>query len=155
MLYDIAKVPDPFLRVKCDRLDKQFIVRHVAESMIETMLDNNGVGLAAPQVKSDLNLFVMKIDGNPTICYQPSILFSSKKHSNHIEGCLSIPGVQVSVSRPRQIEVAFWDGTTDRRMKLSHLEARVFQHELDHLNGVLITDYQFKGVRNGDPTIRG
>lgn len=151
----IEKYPSAILRKKCERLDSPFEIRSFASYMIEMMYSNNGVGLAAPQVGSDLRLFVMIIDSQPIACYQPRIMRASKKHSNHLEECLSMPGVQVSVSRPRQIDVEFFDGLVDRKMKLSHLEARVFQHELDHLNGILITDYSFKGVRNADSTIRG
>jgi len=144
MQHWIERYPSAILRKKCERLDSPFEIRSFASHMIEVMYSNNGLGLAAPQVGSDLRLFVMIIDSKAIACYQPRIMQASKKHANHLEECLSLPGVQVSVSRPRQIDVEFFDGIVDRKMKLSHLEARVFQHELDHLNGVLITDYQFK-----------
>jgi len=133
---------DPCLRKK-SRLVK--VVgpgeRLLIESLIATMHEAKGVGLAAPQVGINQRFFVMDIGNGPKAIINPKI---SKKIGLDVleEGCLSIPEVTIMIERPQQITVKYMDenGQT-MEMVCEDLHARVIQHETDHLNGKLITDY--------------
>ena len=134
---------DPCLRQKCNLVQKVGIPeRLIVSSLLDTLQDYNGWGLAAPQVGVNEQIFVITIDGDILAVINPVI---TKKIGTSVmeEGCLSIPRKQIKVERPEEIEVEFLDlhGQTVV-MKLSGVWARVFQHEYDHLQGVLITDYE-------------
>lgn len=115
--------------------------RMLIASLIETMLQNKGVGLAAPQVGINEQIFVADIGDGPMAFINPHIL---KRRGAEVmeEGCLSIPGVLVNVKRAKTIVVQFVD-EHNRKVKreCSELLARVIQHETDHLNGKLIVDH--------------
>ena len=119
-------------------------VREFIESMKETMIDANGIGLAAPQVGRNIRVIVVKLQyGDIQEMINPTI----KWYSDHVvkveEGCLSIPGKYIELIRPSKISVSFQDLSGKyKRWKLKSLEARVVQHEIDHLDGILMTDYE-------------
>ena len=119
-------------------------VREFIGSMKETMIDANGIGLAAPQVGRNIRVIVVKLQyGDIQEMINPSI----KWYSDHVvkieEGCLSVPGKYVELTRPSKISISFQDLSGKyRRWKLKSLEARIVQHEIDHLDGVLMTDYE-------------
>jgi peptide deformylase len=133
---------DPCLRVKSDSVkDIGPAERMLIEAMLETMYEQKGVGLAAPQVGVNQQIFVADAGEGPMVVINPKIIKKSGSATQE-EGCLSIPGVVVNVRRPQKIVVQFQDinnKTVER--ELTDLLARVFQHESDHLNGKLITDY--------------
>jgi peptide deformylase len=107
------------------------------------MNDALGVGLAAPQVGLSQRLLVYRVGHEaPLIALvNPEIEWSSDDGEEAEEGCLSIPGVGVDVDRPVHVRVSALDEYGDRRtVEASGLEARVIQHEMDHLDGVLILD---------------
>jgi peptide deformylase len=112
--------------------------------MKETMIDANGIGLAAPQVGRNIRVIVVKLQyGDIQEMINPTI----KWYSDHVvkveEGCLSIPGKYIELIRPSKISVSFQDLSGKyKRWKLKSLEARVVQHEIDHLDGILMTDYE-------------
>ena len=120
--------------------------------MLFTMREVGGVGLAAPQIAIPLQLAVIKIGETPTrknLTALPSIVLINPKIENHSkvelqdwEGCLSLPAVRGLVPRYKQIVVSYYDetGKRQRRVVDNFFEARVFQHEIDHLNGVLFVD---------------
>lgn len=139
---EIVKHPSEILRRTCTGRSNAPYIASFGLRMIKTMIQNNGCGLAAPQVGSDLDMFVMYINGRPEICYAPRIANRSETKSVAQEGCLSIPGVFVPVERPTEIEVEFYNHNAQPvQMTLSGLEARCFQHEYQHLQGILIIDY--------------
>lgn len=110
-------------------------VAEVAQSMLKTMFENNGIGLAAPQVGLNKRIFVM---GNPTqsfVCVNPEII-SGQGQIKGEEGCLSFPGLYLHVNRFETIQVRYQDiiGKLHER-EFTGIVARVFQHEYDHLNG--------------------
>ena len=109
-------------------------------SLIETMHENKGVGLAAPQVGINEQIFVADIGEGPMAFINPQIL---KRRGADVleEGCLSLPGILVDVKRPKTITVQYTD-EHNRKVKgeFGELLARVIQHETDHLNGKLIID---------------
>jgi len=133
---------DPCLRKKSSVVeDVGPSERMLIQSMIETMHQAKGVGLAAPQVGINKRLFVIDVGEGPIAIINPSI---TKKASTVVleEGCLSIPEVTVMVERPDQITIKFINEQGQmKKMICEDLLARVVQHETDHLNGKLIIDY--------------
>jgi len=112
------------------------------EKMFVTMKQGKGVGLAAPQVGVPQRLFVIQVDGDkPRVFINPEIVETSVDLVGFEEGCLSIPGVYADLDRPAEVRVQAWN-ERGRRFVLGAegFLARVVQHELDHLNGVLFTD---------------
>ena len=111
------------------------------------MKENHGVGLAAPQVGISQQIIVINTDKNinALALINPQILARSTSTEEDTEGCLSLPGVSLKINRARKISVAFQDEFGHpREIKAKGLTARVLQHEIDHLNGILITDYTKK-----------
>ena len=101
-----------------------------------------GVGLAAPQIGVSKRVFVAAIDDKVTVMVNPDIIWRSKEKAPKEEGCLSLPGIEITVERPVEIIVTYYDKKgRQRERKLRDFNARVVQHEYDHLDGVLITDY--------------
>jgi len=144
MILDILHDGDEILKkISCSViLDDE--VREFIGSMKETMIDANGIGLAAPQVGRNIRVIVVKLQyGDIQEMINPAI----KWYSDHVvkieEGCLSVPGKYVELTRPSKISISFQDLSGKyRRWKLKSLEARIVQHEIDHLDGVLMTDYE-------------
>lgn len=142
--------PDPILREQCapiERVDAD--LRRFLESMLETMYDAPGVGLAAPQVGVLRRMLVMdagfkKSEGpaEPFMLINPEILDSGDGTRVYEEGCLSIPEMFAEVERPATVLVRYIDidGKVQERRFESHA-ATVVQHEIDHLNGILFIDY--------------
>jgi peptide deformylase len=114
--------------------------RRLIEDMLETMYDAAGVGLAAPQVFNNQRLFVYDVGEGGHALINPEIL-TAEGEEVATEGCLSIPRLQGDVPRSQRITVAGLDARGRRvRIEAEEYLARVFQHEIDHLNGVLFTD---------------
>lgn len=142
-MYKIVTYPNPVLRRKADPVDEiDEKIRRVADNMIETMYKEEGVGLAAPQVDVSKRLIVMDIGQGPIALFNPEIVRKTDEEETIEEGCLSLPGVRIDVSRPTQIVVrAQTDQGEWEEIEADGLLARVFQHEIDHLNGILIIDH--------------
>lgn len=117
-------------------------LRKLLLDMRDTMAEEEGVGIAAPQVGSPLRVCLARIDGRVTTLVNPEITFRSTKKETEEEGCLSCPGFQVAVPRSTEIIVRYLDGRGQKQeRRLTDFNARVVQHEVDHLDGVLIVDY--------------
>jgi|SRR5436190_1185851 len=149
-LLDIKYDPDPILREKGKRVKTFDASLHkLAADMFETMHANNGVGLAAPQIGQSIRLLVAEYVPDPkekekgfkvALC-NPEIVKASDETATGPEGCLSIPGWIGDVPRPVSVTVkAQTPEGKEVRIKASDYYARVLQHEIDHLNGVLFTD---------------
>lgn len=111
----------------------------LAHILAQTMIVNNGIGLAAPQVGLPHRAFVMM--GKPIFCcFNPIVVDTSSEQIYLEEGCLTFPGLIVKVKRPKMIRARYTEpnGQTVTK-KFIGMTARVFQHELDHLNGILFT----------------
>ncbi len=111
------------------------------QAMLVAMRESKGVGLAAPQVGINQQIFVADIGDGPMAFINPKII---KKSGGDVieEGCLSIPGVTVMVRRPERIVVRYIDENNQPHEKIyEEMMARVIQHEMDHLDGKLIVDY--------------
>ncbi|BCX49346.1 peptide deformylase [Haloferula helveola] len=161
MILDIVQYGHPVLRERCqpvERVDDE--VRKLAEDMVETMYDAQGVGLAAPQVGVALRLAVvdvahdpecvsfLKVNGEdakledwmPLVFINPELDLGTEKEKD-TEGCLSIRDIRADVSRPAALRAKLpqLDGTVIE-LETDGLLARAIQHETDHLNGVLFID---------------
>ena len=140
---EIRVVGDPVLRERApDVTNFDSKLRQLAFHMIEVMHDAPGMGLAATQLGVVQRVLVYEIeDDQPRILVNPHILLYSDEKEVHDEGCLSVPDVTVPVERSLGIEVEAAD--LHGNVTLFHaddMEARVIQHETDHLDGVLILD---------------
>jgi len=137
--------PDPVLRKVAEPIevidDK---LRALAEEMIESMYEENGVGLAAPQIGESIRLVVIDTtpeERNPIVLINPEIVEKSRKKVAAEEGCLSLPGLSASISRPEQVTVEAQDlDGNEIVIEGDGLLARALQHEIDHLDGVLFID---------------
>jgi peptide deformylase len=135
---------DPVLKSRAtpvDRFDET--LRNQVARMAGLMSDALGVGLAAPQLGVSQRLVVYRVgpDAPVITLANPEVEWSSEQRETLEEGCLSIPGISVDVERPVHVRVRALDEQGDeRRVEASGLEARVIQHEMDHLDGVLILD---------------
>ncbi|MBN1529323.1 MAG: peptide deformylase [Thermoleophilaceae bacterium] len=140
----IRRLGDPVLKSRAtpvDRFDES--LRHQVERMAGIMRDAFGMGLAAPQLGISQRLLVYTVgtDAPVIVLANPEIEWSSDDTEGLDEGCLSIPGITIEVDRPVFIRVRAQDEEGQERLvEASGLEARVIQHEIDHLNGVLILD---------------
>lgn len=141
MGYDIRTFGDPVLAAVAEEvqnIDAKII--RLSDSMLQAMYKAPGLGLAAPQIGVQKKIFVYDIDDEPITLINPRIVESSGEWV-YDEGCLSIPGLYVEMLRPKQVllEAVDLDGN-EIRIEADELLARLFQHELDHLNGVLMFD---------------
>ncbi|NRB06867.1 MAG: peptide deformylase [Richelia sp.] len=121
-------------------------IRQIVRDMLQTMYSNDGIGLAAPQVGIHKQLIVIDCEPDnpanpPLILINPVIKQVSRELCLAQEGCLSIPGVYMDVTRPELVEVAYKDENgRPRSLKAGDLLGRCIQHEMDHLNGVVFVD---------------
>ncbi len=117
-------------------------IRELIKKMREAMEATNGVGLAANQIGLDMKVFVARVEGKFYAIFNPEIVKISKELVVAKEGCLSVPGTTDEVVRPYQISLKGFDKNGKRlSIKAWGYQARVFQHEVDHLNGKLFIDY--------------
>lgn len=161
MIREIVQYGHPVLRQRCRTISEvdDSIIQLVAD-MLDTMVDANGVGLAAPQVGEDLRLAVidvshdpecvsfLKVNGEeadllsimPLVFINPELEFGQEKDFG-MEGCLSIRGIRAEVRRPEMVKATLpqLDGSV-MVLETDGLLARALQHEIDHLNGVLFVD---------------
>jgi peptide deformylase len=116
--------------------------RKLVSEMKETMEKENGVGLAAPQLGFLERIILVKENNETSVFINPVILEKSKEKGVLEEGCLSVPGFCLEIKRPSRIKIKALDlEGKELSLELKDLPARIFQHETDHLNGVLIVDY--------------
>lgn len=146
---------DPILRKKTKEVQSQFLktqgFKNMVLQMFYTMEQTDGVGLAAPQIGKSLRLAVIQV--NPTkfrknlerlpktVIINPRILWHSKEEAEDWEGCLSFPDARGKVFRYKEIKVRYTNENGQEIVRdLIGFSARVFQHEIDHLNGILYID---------------
>jgi len=133
---------DPCLRAKSEPVEEIGPgERMLIQAMLAAMHEHKGIGLAAPQIGINRQIFVADIGDGPIAVINPKILKASGSDVME-EGCLSLPGIHVNVKRAGKISVRYMNekGRTVER-EYTELMARVFQHESDHLDGKLIIDY--------------
>jgi len=162
MILPILAYGDPILKKECDEIEKNYPkLSNLISDMFETMYKAKGVGLAAPQIGKNIRLFI--VDGSPfaekeegeeddplaegiedfkKVFINPIIEEEDGKEWPFQEGCLSIPKIRENVSRKPDIVVSYYDENwVLHEEKFSGYAARIIQHEYDHIEGVLFTDY--------------
>jgi len=149
--YRVVCYPDPVLGRKAkpiEEIDDE--VRRRAAEMIEIMHETRGVGLAGPQAGWSARIVTLNTTGEPdgdAVFINPEITSSAGEETDE-EGCLSLPGIQAKISRAAQVEVRAYDlDGQEVNIKTDGLLARAWQHETDHLDGVLILDRMSPAAR--------
>jgi len=141
----IVKYGNPILSKVCREVDDFPVEKEIIRNMYDSMYEAEGIGLAANQIGLDMNLFIIDIthteETDETFEFVNAKIIDSWGESLYGEGCLSIPEVSFDVKRPEEIQVNYQtiDGTR-KEGKFDGLTGRAIQHEIDHLNGMLITD---------------
>ncbi len=132
----------PTLRAKGKKVPKVTKrIKDLIRDMGETMVKADGVGLAAPQVGESLRICIAPINGKFMALINPEITSKSAETNVDEEGCLSLPKIYLPIERSTKITVAFMDSKGQHQERqLEMFEARVVQHEVDHLDGILIVD---------------
>ena len=144
MIRDLVNSENSLLHQKIKscgvNLDRHFL----AKTLIENMFHHNGVGLSANQIGIDERAFVMMRDvenNEILVCFNPKIVKSYREEVEFEEGCLSYPDVFLNICRPDKIVIKYEDvDKKEHKMKLQGFASRVFQHELDHLDGIDFTE---------------
>ena len=158
-ILQISEIGSPVLRTRSNIISDyhQPQIQALIGDLIATAEAANGVGIAAPQVASGLRLFIVASRPSPRYPYAPTMLPTAMINPEIVgrsaeivmgwEGCLSVPGVRGFVPRHQSIEVTYFtaDGEFVQR-KLTDFIARIFQHELDHLDGILFPDRVLKAT---------
>ena len=151
MVLPIVIYGDPVLRKICEDINPDYpdLTKLIAD-MYETMYAANGVGLAAPQIGKAIRLFVIDSSrmgdeedpGMKQVFINAEILEESEEEWKFEEGCLSIPGIREKVERPEEIRIKYLDENFKPHDEvIDGIAARVIQHEYDHIEGILFTDY--------------
>ena len=152
---DIKVAPDSVLSKKAIEvkvIDQNIVT--LLDDMQETMIENDGIGLAAPQIGVLKRLLVMNsgLDKDSNSFYRminPKIISKSNDLYGHNEGCLSFPGQFVFLERPKNVEVEYKNEKGKKIIRsFDGLESICVQHEIDHLDGVLLVDYLSKLKKN-------
>ncbi|HAC64344.1 MAG TPA: peptide deformylase [Cyanothece sp. UBA12306] len=149
----IAQLDNPVLRQQSQEITEitDPILQELIDSLIAKTIEVSGVGIAAPQVSQSIRLFILASHPNPRYpqapkmepiaMINPSIVSHSHEIVKDWEGCLSVPGVRGLVPRYQWVEVEYCDRFGhSQHQKLTDFVARIFQHELDHLNGLVFLD---------------
>jgi peptide deformylase len=161
MILPIVAYGDPILKKECEEINENYPdLQQLISDMFETMYKAKGVGLAAPQIGKNIRLFI--VDGSPfaededeeddpmaegienfkKVFINPIIEEEDGKEWPFQEGCLSIPKIRENVSRKPEITVSYYDENWElKEESYSGYAARIFQHEYDHIEGILFTDY--------------
>jgi len=151
MIYPIVVYGDPVLKKRAEEIKKdEMDVKALAADMFETMYNASGVGLAAPQIGISKRIFV--VDGSgieepelmdfKMIVINPTIKDEEGKPWLYEEGCLSIPNIREDILRNPVIRLHYFDEEwNEHEDEFTGMQARILQHEYDHLEGILFTDY--------------
>ncbi len=141
-MFKVRLYGDPVLRKVAKEIEPTSLTPEFMSEMSETMYVEDGVGLAAPQIGISERFFIYDIGEKLNVVINPEILERSDEKELGEEGCLSLPEIFDKVPRSVFIEVEYFDQHGEKyTKKLEGYEARVFQHEFDHLNGKLFIDY--------------
>lgn len=129
-------------------------IQALIPEMFEAMHKADGLGLAAPQIDISLRLCVIEIEGQRMVFINPQLTSLSRERAVSEEGCLSLPGQFLPIERSERVTVRFQDEHgVERKIKASGLLAVALQHEVDHLDGILIVDrYKKQKVKHYDLT---
>lgn len=138
---NLVKSDDPVLTTVCSEFDfsnPPFDPIEFAKDLVKFMYDSNGIGLAANQVGVPYRVFAMRGQPENFVCYNPRIVQPGADQITLDEGCLTYPGLYVKIKRPQHIRVRFQTPNGDTLTRqFTGMTARIFQHELDHLDGIV------------------
>lgn len=139
--YKVRVFGDPVLRRVADEItDIDGKLAQLADDMLATMYDEPGLGLAAPQVGVQRRLFVYDLGDGPRTLVNP-VIGESRGEWVYQEGCLSVPGLSWEIVRPKEVHLTGYDlDGNEVSIEADELQARLFQHELDHLDGRMLID---------------
>lgn len=146
---EITKLGNPILTKKGKKVEdiENKSIQVLIDQMVETLYSTNGVGLAAPQVGQSMQLFVMDTKPNndkteAKVVINPEITEKSQDLEADFDACLSVPGYVAITKRPKKIKVKYTDRDGQEvEEELESFEARVFQHEFDHLQGIVFLEH--------------
>ncbi len=151
MVHPIVVYGDPVLKRRAREIEKdEFDIERLSQDLFDTMEAAKGIGLAAPQISKSLRMFV--VDGSRleedgmedfrNVFINPSIEKETGEDWPFEEGCLSIPEIREEVLRKPKIKIAYYDENWKKhQVQYAGMKARIIQHEYDHLEGILFTDY--------------
>ena len=155
MIRTIVQIGNPALRQVADPVDVSQIqsddIQALIDDLIETMRHANGAGLAATQIAVPLRICIIEVNKNPrypykpdiplTVLINPKVTFLTEERINVYEGCLSVPNIRGKVDRCPEIQIDGYDREGNNVSFISKgISAGTFQHELDHLDGLIFTD---------------
>jgi peptide deformylase len=148
--YTIRLFGDPVLKQRASEVTNvDGALVQLTEDMVDTMRAAPGVGLAAPQVGVQKRLFVYQVseDDGPKVIVNP-VITDARGEWEYEEGCLSVPGLYFSIVRPKEVHLTGYDlDGKEISIEADELTARLFQHELDHLDGTLLLEHLDKDQR--------
>ncbi len=139
--FNLRIFPDEILRQICTPVERfNDELRDIFHEMLALMRASDGIGLAAPQVGITRRLFVCELE-EQAFCFANPVITVASGESWMVEGCLSLPDIQTEVKRNEQILVKGFDAYgKEKKFRATGMWGRVLQHEIDHLDGILITD---------------
>lgn len=143
MKLQIITEGNPLLRNKSETIPVEIIstLKVFVQNLAQTMYEDDGIGIAAPQVGKNIRLIIIGTKNGPMALFNPKITKKSWRQEWGEEGCLSVPGVFGDVKRSKSIQATYLDKKGKvQKLSAEGLFARVIQHEVDHLNGILFID---------------
>ena len=142
MFLNIIKYPDSILRKDAKEVEKvDDNIKNLILDMTEIMQKHDGAGLSAPQVGISKRIVIANDGKEDFAILNPDIIIKSWRKQKDKEGCLSLPGLEVIINRSKKIIVSGIDYSGKKiKVEAKNLMARILQHEIDHLNGILIID---------------
>ena len=157
-MFNLINKNSPTLRQKAEQFDfndPPFDPIEFAHNIVKFMYDNNALGIAGPQIGLSQRVFAMRGHPENFVCFNPRIIDYGEKQIYLEEGCLTFPNLVLKVKRPQNIKVRFQMPNSEVvTHKFSGITARIFQHEYDHLEGILFTSranryHLEKGLKKG------
>ena len=141
----LVKHPDPVLKQQATTWEFGLewpSADEIEDQMLDVMMEEKGIGLAANQVGLLKRVFAIKLSTGRSFCmFNPRVISTSEKMQDGDEGCLSFPDLWLEISRPMEVVAEYFDKNAQEcKITLTGIDARCFLHELDHLNGVCFTD---------------
>ena len=141
LICELVKETDPFLREKPETFNfenPQVDPEKLSAQLVENMIHHEGLGLSANQIGIPVQAFSMLMDENALVVFNPEILEWDEETTYMKEGCLSFPGLWIAIERAKSVAIKFqvFDGE-DQAGSMTDLSARIFQHESEHMDGVL------------------
>jgi len=142
MTKEIIKYPNPILKKKSEEV-KEITgdIKKLGQEMMIIMTENQGLGLAASQIGELKRIIVIQAERGPEVYINPKIIKKSRETEIGEEGCLSLPELFLKIKRAKEVEMEFLNLRGEKiKIKAEGLPARVLQHEIDHLDGILFID---------------